>query len=258
MSTALALPATARHSVTLAGRAVRKIARTPEQLIDVTLQPVIFVLLFVYVFGGAITGSRHDYLEYVLPAILVQTVVFSSVAIGVNLNADVEKGVFDRFRSLPIPRSAPLIGAVLGDVVRYVVSCTVLTAVGFALGFRLGTNPVEGLLALVVAVLFALSLCWVSVFLGLVLRTAGSVQGVMFLVMFPLTFGSNAFVQADTLPGWLQSWTRVNPVTHLVDAVRGLTTGGAVAEPLLVSAAWAVGLVVVFLPLATRAYRRKA
>lgn len=258
MSTTFAPAATTRHSLALAGRAVRKIRRTPEQLLDVTLQPVIFVGLFVYVFGGAITGSRHDYLEFVLPAILVQTVLFSSAAIGANLNADVEKGVFDRFRSLPISRSAPLIGAVLGDVVRYVVCCVVLAVVGFAMGFRLETDPLQGLLAVLLVIGFTLSFCWISVWLGLVLRTPGSVQGVMFMVLFPLTFGSNAFVATDTLPGWLQAWTHINPVTHLLDAVRGLTTGGALTAPLLISLAWAVGLVAVFLPLATRAYRQRA
>ncbi|RZS90132.1 oleandomycin transport system permease protein [Motilibacter rhizosphaerae] len=251
------LPATVRQSLVLAGRAVRKIVRTPEQLLDVTLQPVIFVLLFVYVFGGAIAGSRHEYLEYVLPALLVQTVLFGSVAIGVNLNTDVEKGVFDRFRSLPISRSAPLVGAVLGDVVRYAVSVVVLAAVGFSIGFDVRTNALEALAGAVLVIGFALCLCWVSVWLGLVARSAGSVQGIAFLVLFPLTFGSNAFVQTSTLPGWLQAWTHLNPVSHVLEAERGLLVGGPVAQPLLVTACWMVGLLAVFVPLATRAYRKR-
>src|SRR3954470_23900975 len=138
---------TLRHSVILAGRAITKIKRNPEQLIDVTLQPIIFTVLFVYLFGGAISGSQHAYLQYVLPALMVQTVLFATLAIGVNLNTDMGKGVFDRFRSLPIPRSAPLVGAVLGDVVRFVTSIVVLIGFGYAIGFRIGTDPLRAFLA---------------------------------------------------------------------------------------------------------------
>jgi oleandomycin transport system permease protein len=247
-----------RHSLVLAGRAVQKIRRTPEQLIDVTLQPIIFVLLFVYIFGGAVAGSTHDYLQFVLPAILVQTVMFSSVGIGVNLNTDMKKGVFDRFRSLPIPRSAPLVGAVLAEVVRFSVSVVVLLGVGYALGFRIGTDPVTALAGALLVIVFALCLCWVSVFLGTVLREPGSVQGILFLVMFPLTFGSNMFVPIDSMPGWLQAWAHVNPTTHLVEAVRGLFVGGPVAGPVLWTLAWAAVMLAVFAPLAVRSYRRRA
>jgi oleandomycin transport system permease protein len=246
-----------RHSLVLAGRAVRKIRRTPEQLIDVTLQPIIFVILFVYVFGGAISGSTHEYLQYVLPAIMVQTVLFSSLSIGVNLNTDIKKGVFDRFRSLPIPRSAPLVGAVLAEVVRFSVSVVVLMGFGYALGFRIGTNPVSALAGCLLAIAFALCLSWVAVFLGTWLRESGSVQGIGFLLMFPLTFGSNMFVPTDSLPGWLQAWVKVNPVSHLTDAIRGLLVGGPTAGPV----AWSVltgGLVLaIFAPLAVTTYRRK-
>ena len=246
------------QSLALAGRAVRKIVRTPEQLIDVTLQPLIFLLLFVYVFGGAVAGSRHDYLQFVLPAIMVQTLLFSSLGIGVNLFNDVEKGVFDRFRSLPIARSAPLVGAVLAEVVRFVTSVVVLLAVGSALGFRVSTDPLQALAACLLVIGFALALCWVFVLLGLVVRSAGGVQGIGFLLMFPLTFGSNFFVPTDTLPGWLQTWVKVNPVTHLVEAARGLMLGGPVARPALETIGMAALLVAVFAPLAVRAYRRKS
>lgn len=246
-----------RHSLALAGRALLKIRRTPEQLIDVTLQPIIFVILFVYLFGGAVAGSQHAYLQFVLPAIMVQTGMFSTMAIGVNLNTDVRKGVFDRFRSLPIARSAPLVGAVLGDVVRYLVSTVVILAFGFAIGFRVSTGPLQVLAAVGLLLVFCLSLCWVSVFLGMQFREPGGVQGVGFLVMFPLTFGSSMFVPVTTLPGWLQAWVKVNPVTHLVDAERGLLTGGLHPWPLLESLLWAAGLVAVFFPLAVRAYRRR-
>jgi oleandomycin transport system permease protein len=247
----------ARHSVTLAKRAILKVRRTPEQLIDVTLQPIIFVLLFVYIFGGAIAGSPHAYLQYVLPAIMVQTVVFSSVSIGVNLNTDITKGVFDRFRSLPIPKAAPLVGAVLGDVVRYVVSVVVLMMFGTILGFRVQTNALSALAACLLVIGFALCLCWISVYLGMALRSAGAVQGLGFLVMFPLTFGSNMFVPIASMPEWLQDWVRINPVTHLVEAARGLMLGGPVATPVLQSVFWGGLILVIFAPLAVRAYRLK-
>lgn len=247
-----------RHSLVLAGRAVQKIRRTPEQLIDVTLQPIIFVVLFVYIFGGAVAGSTHDYMQFVLPAIMVQTVMFSSVGIGVNLNTDIKKGVFDRFRSLPIPRSAPLVGAVLAEVVRFAVSVVVLLGVGYALGFRIGTDPATAAAGALLVIVFALCLCWVSVFLGTILREPGSVQGILFLVMFPLTFGSNMFVPIGSMPGWLQAWAHVNPTTHLVEAVRGLLVGGPVAGPVAWTLLWAAVMLAVFAPLAVNAYRKRA
>ena len=246
-----------RHSLTLAGRALLKIRRTPEQLLDVTLQPIIFVIMFVYLFGGAVAGSQHAYLQFVLPAIAVQTVLFSTLAIGVNLNADIDKGVFDRFRSLPIPRSAPLVGAVFGDLVRYLMAMLVVLGFGSAIGFRIGTDPVRAVAACALLVVFALCLCWVFILVGLLARQASAVQGFGFLVMFPLTFGSSMFVPVSTLPGWLQAWVHVNPVTHLVEAVRGLMIGGPVAGEVAWSLGWAVLLLVVFAPLAVRAYRRR-
>lgn len=246
-----------RHSLVLAWRSLVKVRRTPEQLLDVTLQPIIFVLLFVYLFGGAIAGSQHDYLQFVLPALMVQTVLFSSLAIGVNLNTDIKKGVFDRFRSLPISRAAPLVGAVLGDVIRFVVSIVVLLGFGTAIGFRIQTGPLQALAGCLLVIGFALSLSWVAVLVGLLVREPGGVQGFGFLVMFPLTFGSSMFVPPSTLPDWLQAWVKVNPVTHLVDAVRGLMLGGPTAGPVLQSILWSIGIVAVFAPIAVSVYRRK-
>ncbi len=246
-----------RHSLILAGRSILKIKRSPEQLIDVTLQPIIFTVLFVYLFGGAIAGSQHDYLQFVLPALMVQTVLFASLAIGVNLNTDIQKGVFDRFRSLPIPRSAPLVGAVLGDIVRFVTSIVVLIGFGYAIGFRIGTDPLQALFACLLVLVFALSLSWIAILIGMLVKEPGSVQGIGFLLMFPLTFGSSTFVPVDTMPGWLQAWVKVNPVTHLVEATRGLMVGGDVAWPVTQSLLWTVGITAVFAPLAVRAYRRR-
>ena len=251
-------PAPVRHSLTLAWRTLLRIRRTPEQLLDVTLQPPIFILLFVYVFGGAISGTQHDYLQYVLPSLMVQTAVFGTIAIGANLNDDIKNGVFDRFRSLPISRSAPLVGAVLGDVVRYSIAIVVTLGFGMALGFRVGTDPLQAFAACLLVLGFALCLCWVFIFIGMLVRESGAVQGLGFLVLFPLTFGSTTFVKADTMPGWLQAWVKVNPVTHLNEAVRSLMTGGPVAGPLAWSVGWAMVFLVVFAPLAVRAYRRKS
>lgn len=248
-----------RHSRALAVRSLIKTTRTPEALIDVTLQPIIFLLLFTYIFGGAIGGGdRHEYLQYLLPGLLGQSIALGGIALGQNLNADIEKGVFDRFRSLPIARSAPLVGSVLADVVRYVVLCAFFLGFGLILGFRVQTGPVELLLAVLVSIGFALCFCWISVFVGMKVRTSGAVQGVMFLLVLPLSFGSNVFVPTDSLPGWLQAFVDVNPISHLVSTFRGLVLGGPVAEPLGWTLLWMLGLLVVFVPLALRAYNRKA
>ncbi|RBY97890.1 ABC transporter permease [Blastococcus sp. TF02-8] len=259
-----ARPATPRNrasalqqALTLAWRNVVKIRHQPEALMDVSLQPIVFTVLFLFVFGGAIAGDWRDYLTYLVPGILVQTLMFAAGGIGVALNNDITKGVFDRFRSLPIARSAPLVGAVLADVVRYVTSIVVLLAFTTALGFRTAQGLPAALLAVLVGIAFAMCLSWLFVWVGLTVRSAGAVQGVGFLAMFPLTFGSTALVQAGTLPGWLHAFTRNNPVTHLIDTVRGLMLGGPVAGPLAWTAGWAALLLAVFVPLAMRAYRRR-
>lgn len=253
------LPRQLRHALALARRSLIKTLRTPEALIDVTLQPIIFLVLFVYIFGGAMGGgSRHDYLQFLLPGLLGQGIALGGIALGQNLNADIQKGVFDRFRSLPVARSAPLVGAVLADLVRYLILCVIFLGFGYLIGFRIATNPVALLAAVVMSVAFALCFCWISVYVGMVVRTPGAVQGVMFLLVFPLSFGSNVFVPVETLPGWLQAFVKANPITHLVAMVRGLVLGGPVARPLLWTVVWMAALLVVFAPLATRAYRRRA
>jgi len=250
--------ALARHSLVLAGRSLVKTARTPEQLLDVTLQPAIFVVVFVYLLGGAVAGSTHGYLQLLLPAIMVQSTVFAGVATGVNLNADIGKGVFDRFRSLPIGRSAPLVGSVLGDLVRYVAAVVSLLLFGALMGFRVTTGLLPALAACLLAILFAFSLSWAFVLVGMLARTPGSVQGIGFLALFPLTFGTSMIAPAETLPGWLRSWVEVNPVTHVMTAARGLMVGGPVAGSALWALLWSAVFVAVFAPLAVRAYRRRA
>jgi oleandomycin transport system permease protein len=263
-STAQTRPATSprrhiKHALVLARRNLIKTMRTPEQLIDVTLQPIIFLLLFVYVFGGAISGgSRHDYLQFLLPGLLAQGIAMGSIALGQNLNADIEKGVFDRFRALPIARLAPLVGAVLADFFRYVILCLIYVGFGYLMGFRATTNPTGAVAAILLSVAFALCFCWISLWVGLKVRTPGAVQGVMFLLIFPLSFGSNTFVETSTMPGWLQAFVKVNPISHLVEAVRGLMLGGPVTRDLLWTFGWMAGLLALFVPLALRAYKRRS
>jgi oleandomycin transport system permease protein len=248
-----------RQAVVLARRSLIKMWRTPEALVDVTLQPIIFLALFTYVFGGAIAGgSQHDYLQFLLPGLLGQTIAMASVSLGQNLNADIEKGVFDRFRSLPILRSAPLVGALSADVVRYLILFTVTMTVGTLMGFRATQGPLGVAAALALAMGFALCFGWISVFVGMIARTSGAVQGIMFLLILPLSFGSNTFVPTSTMPGWLQAFVAVNPISQLVSTVRALMIGGPVVPHLWWTLLWMLGLLVVFAPLAVQAYRRRA
>ncbi|WP_304458691.1 ABC transporter permease [Alicyclobacillus sendaiensis] len=247
-----------RQSFTMAYRGLLKVRRTPEQLIDVTLQPVIFTLMFTYIFGGAISGNPKYYLPLIIPGILVQTVITASVVTGVQLREDMDKGVFDRFRSLPIARIAPLAGALLADMVRYLIATVLIFAMGYALGYR----PEGGFLCmalaglLVIACAFALS--WIFAFLGVVARTATSVQGISMLILFPLTFLSNAFVPVNTMPRWLQGFVNVNPLSHLIAAVRSLANEGRFTPDILVSLGGAALVMAIFAPLAVRVYMRKA
>ncbi|MCK2219443.1 ABC transporter permease [Actinomadura sp. ATCC 31491] len=252
------LVALARHSLALAGRSVRKTLRTPEQLLDVTLQPIVFVVIYVFLLGGAVAGSTGDYLQFLLPAIMVQTVLFGGMATGVSLNTDIKKGVFDRFRSLPISRAAPLIGSVLGDLIRYVVAVVVLLGFGYALGFRARTGVVPVVAACLLAIFLAFCVSWAFVLLGMLMREPGGVQGTAFLVLFPLTFGTSMITPKDTLPGWLQTWVSINPVNHAMDAARALMLGGEAATGVWWTLASGVLMLAVFAPLAVAAYRRRA
>jgi oleandomycin transport system permease protein len=257
--TSSVLPRNLRHALVVARRNLIKTVRTPEQLVDVTLQPIIFLLLFTYIFGGAIGGgSQHQYLQYLLPGLLGQSIAMGSISLGQNLNADIEKGVFDRFRSLPIARSVPLVGAVLADFIRYLLLCVIFLGFGYVIGFRVMTNPLSAAAALGLAIAFALCFCWVSVFVGMKARTSGSVQGIMFLLVLPLSFASNTFVKVSTMPGWMQAFVKVNPISHLVATTRGLMLGGPIASNLAWTLGWMVALLVIFVPLALRGYNRRA
>jgi oleandomycin transport system permease protein len=247
-----------RHSLTLAWRSVMQLKHSPEKLLDVTLMPIVFLMLFLYVFGGAVAGSTHAYLEVLLPGLVAQMAMFATMNLGTALCDDIRKGVFDRFRSLPVARSAPLTGAVLGDAVRFCVAMASLTAFGSALGFRFHAALLPVLAAYGLAYLFYLACCWLSVVLGLLAPSPETVQGISFIFMMPLVFGSSVLMpDTSTMPGWLQAWVKVNPVTDLADAVRGLAMGGAVGDHVIYALAWAAGIVAVTFPLAMAMYRRR-
>jgi ABC-2 type transport system permease protein len=226
-------------------------------LLDVTITPVLFLLMFTYLFGGALAGSTSEYLQYLLPGILVQSVLFTCVYSGVALNTDVTKGVVDRFRSLPIWRPAPLVGAVLGDTVRYALAATVVVLLGLVMGFRPDAGPGGVLAAMLLVVVFAFGLSWVFTTLGLVLRSPSAVMNTGFMALFPLIFLSNVFVEPSTLPGWLEAFVDVNPISHLVTATRGLMDGDAAAQDVALVVGEAAALTAVFAPLTVRLYRGK-
>lgn len=247
-----------RHSLALAGRGVTRTRRKPELLADAVLLPMLFLVLFVYLFGGAVAGSTRDYLQYLLPGILVlSTVLVGLTATGVTLVLDMKKGVFDRFRSLPISRAAPLIGSVVGDSIRYAVAIVVLFGLGFALGFRVRTDLLSALGAVALAVVFGFALSWLGVLVAALLRDEVLVSTVGFMLPFPLVFGTGMAAPTETMPGWLQAWTDVNPVSHAIDACRGLLLGGPVAEPVTMTLLWAGIFFAVLFPLAVLAYRRQ-
>ena len=244
-------------ALTFGWRGMLKVKHVPEQLLDVTITPVMFVVMFTYLFGGAIAGSTAAYLDYILPGILVMSVLFTTVYSGVALNTDLTKGVVDRFRSLPIWRPAPLVGALLGDSVRYLIAGTVIVVLGVVLGFRpdAGVGGVVAALALVIV--FAFGLSWVFTTLGLVLRSPNAVMNAGFMGIFPLTFLSNVFVKPSTLPAGLEAFVDANPISILATASRGLMAGNAHGSDILIVLATAAVLTAVFAPLTTRLYRSR-
>ncbi len=244
-------------ALTFGWRGMLKVKHVPEQLLDVTITPVMFVLMFTYIFGGAVAGSTGEYLDYLLPGILVMSVLFNTVYSGILLNTDLTKGVVDRFRSLPIWRPAPLVGSLLGDTVRYVVGGSVIIVLGVALGYRPGAGLPGVLAAFGLVILFAFGLSWVFTTLGLLMRAPNAVMTAGFLFIFPLTFLSNVFVDPKTLPGPLEAFVNVNPVSTLATASRGLMAGNADPKDIVVSVLVAAALTAVFAPLPTRLYRRR-
>ena len=239
-------------------RGMLKIKHVPEQLIDVTITPVLFTLLFTYMYGGAISGSTAEYLQFILPGTLVMSVLFTTVYSGVALNTDITKGVVDRFRSLPIWPAAPLVGAVVGDSVRYVLAGTIVVIVGVILGYS-PEGGVDGIIAaMALVVLFAFGLAWVFTTVGLLMRSPNAVMNTGFMALFPLLFISNAFVPPETLPSAIEAFVDVNPFSHLVTAARGLMDGTAEAGDIFLVLGEAAVVTAVFAPLTMRLYRTRA
>lgn len=250
-------PSALSASVTFGWRAMLKIKHVPEQLFDVTAFPIIMTLMFTYLFGGALAGSPREYLQYLLPGIMVTSVVMITMYTGVGLNTDIVKGVFDRFRTLPVWRPAALVGMIFGDLLRYVLAATVIVGVGLALGYRPDGGALGVLAGIGLLVVFSFAFSWIWTLLGLVLRTEKSVMGVSMLVLFPMTFLSNVFVQPTTMPGWLQAFVDVNPITHLVAAVRAMMNGDWNSSETLWVFVASAAITAVFGPLTMRAYNRK-
>jgi ABC-2 type transport system permease protein len=243
-------------ALTFGWRGMLKVKHVPEQLLDVTITPVMFVVMFTYIFGGAISGSTGEYRDYLLPGILVMSVLFTTVYSGVALNTDLTKGVVDRFRSLPIWRPAPLLGSMLGDTVRYVLAGTVIIVVGVILGFRPDAGIGGAVAALALVVTFSFGLSWVFTTIGLTLRSPSAVLNAGFMGIFPLTFLSNVFVEPETLPGPLERFVDVNPISILATASRGLMAGNARGRDVAIVLGVAAVLTAVFAPLTTRLYRK--
>lgn len=248
---------TVSQTLSMAWRATKKMRRNPEQFFDVTIQPLLFTAMFAYIFGGAVSGDVASYLPIIIPGVLAQTALTACMATGVQLREDMDKGVFDRFKSLPIARIAPLAGPMVADLLRYTTAAVLTVAVGLAMGFRPGGGPLGVLGGILLTVVAGWSLAWIFTWLGTIARTAQSVQGISMMIMFPLTFLSNAYVPTSTLPDWLAAFVKINPVSHVVSAVRDLMNDGQVTGEVGWALLGCVIVVAVFAPLAVRSYSRK-
>jgi ABC-2 type transport system permease protein len=249
-------PRPVADATTIAWRNLLNLRRNPQLAVFATIQPVIFVLMFRYVFGGAIKVPGESYVNYLMPGIFVQTVVFGSLTTGVGLAEDLQKGLVDRFRSLPMARSAVLVGRTLADLVRNAFVVVLMCIVGLAVGWRPSGNIVAILFGILLVLAFAYSLSWVFAIVGLSARDSETAQAASFPILAPLVFASSAFVPVSSMPGWLQAFAEHQPVSVVVDAVRALTLGHPATSDVLQALAWIVGIVAVCAPLAVRRYRQ--
>jgi ABC-2 type transport system permease protein len=250
-------PSALSASLTFGWRAILKIKHVPEQLFDVTAFPIMMVLMYTYLFGGALAGSPEEYIQFLLPGILVMSVVMITMYTGVSVNTDIEKGVFDRFRSLPIWRPSTMVGYLLGDALRYAIASVVMLTVGMVLGYRPDGGVVGVVAGVALLIVFSFAFSWIWTMFGLMLRTEKSVMGVSMMVIFPLTFLSNVFVDPSTMPGWLQAFVNNSPITHLASAVRELMAGEWPTAEIAWSLGWSALFVLVFGPITMRLYNRK-
>lgn len=252
----LALLTAASDALAIASRGLITLRRVPQLLVFSTIQPVIFLLLFRYVFGGAIRTPGVDYVDYLIPGIFVQTATIGAMGTAIGLATDVKSGLLERFRSLPMARSAVLVGRTLADLARNLLVAALMTGVGFAVGFRVHTSPLDFLAAILLVVLFGYALSWVFATVGLGVADPETAQAASFPVMAVLVFASSAFVPVDSMPGWLQPFAEHQPVSVTASAARALALGGPTTSFVLQSLAWSAGILAVFVPLAVWRYRR--
>jgi ABC-2 type transport system permease protein len=252
----ISLTETLSQTLIMAWRALKKMRRNPEQFFDVTIQPLLFTAMFAYIFGGAISGDVSKYLPTLIPGIVAQTVLTTCMATGVQLREDMEKGVFDRFKAMPMARIAPLAGPMVADLVRYLIAAGLTFVTGLIIGYRPGGGALGVTGAILLSIFTGWSLAWIFTWIGTIARSARAVQGMSMLFLFPLTFLSNAFVPVNTLPGWLQAFVKVNPISHMVSATRDLANHGTVSAEVGWTLLAGLALVAVFAPLSLRSYRR--
>jgi ABC-2 type transport system permease protein len=247
---------TVSQTLSMAWRALKKMRRNPEQFFDVTLQPLLFTAMFAYIFGGAISGNVRSYLPLMIPGIVAQTVLTTCMSTGVQLREDMEKGVFDRFKALPIARIAPLAGPMVADMARYLIAASLTFVMGVIIGYRPGGGVPGVLGAIVLAIFTGWSIAWIFTWIGTIARNARSVQGFSMLILFPLTFLSNAFVPVRTLPAGLAAFVKINPVSHLVSATRDLANHAMISSEVGWTLLAGLTVIAVFAPLSVRSYRR--
>ncbi|WP_019592561.1 ABC transporter permease [Thioalkalivibrio sp. ALRh] len=245
------------QTLALAWRSLVQVRRNPWELGDYSIQPILFLVLFLYVFGGAVAGSTEAYLPFVLPGVIAMNMLFVTVYVGHGLNTDLTRGVFDRFRALPIPRWAPLAGRILADLLKQALCIALLLIVGVLLGFRVETSVWEVLAMVALVLVFASAASWIMVLVGVLSRDPEHVQLFGFTALFPVTFVSTAFVPLDTMPTVLQPFVQANPVSLLADASRALLSGGDALEPALWTLVWAAAIAVIFAPLSVWALNRR-
>ena len=249
---------TVSDTIVIAKRNLLRVPRQPDLLLAYTIQPVIFIVLFVYVFGGAINTPGFDYVDFLMPGIITQSIAFGGFVTAIGLNEDLRKGLIDRFRSLPMARSAVLAGRTLSDIALNMFSLVVMIAIGYVVGFNFDSPFYEVLLGIVLLLLFGYAFSWLFALMGMVASSPESAQSVGFLIIFPLTFASSAFVPTDSMPSWLEAFADVNPITIVVNAVRALWLDAPAEDYVWQAFAWSIALIIIFAPLAVRAYRRAA
>ncbi|MFE9463595.1 ABC transporter permease [Streptomyces virginiae] len=255
----IGLRANLRHIGALVRRNALQIKQDPESMFDVLFMPIIFTLLFVFVFGGAISGkgNQADYVNYVVPGLMAMMGMNIAMAVGTGVNDDFKKGVMDRFRSMPIARSSVLLAKIVVELGRMMVAIAILLAVGFILGLSIKSSVLDLFLAIGLSAVFGSALMWIFILLGLTMQSAQAVQGMAMLVLMPLQFGSSIFAPPSTMPGWLQSFTDYNPLSNLADAARALINGTPVGDSVWMTLAWSLAITAVTMPLAVRKFRQK-